>query len=343
MAVDVKEFIEKISMKELDEDLSQIKDVIEVLSEEKVLSTSDMTIVRQIGKDGSVVTTADKYGNFASTYTANYEDRTYLKDQYTFPEFDGINITIPLTRLHLFGLTRNMLKDGATITNKQLMGIGEKLMPEIKKLIRKMRQKRRDQVRELLSNLQAPTQDSQKPLGLAPVSTARTTAWAYTNQLALDLTVDNFKTAVDIFAGSQKTVNNEEYMISNPIMLMHASSYTKAEEIMLPNLSVNVLNRTPGDSILPERLNIKATGVYGDTANPNDWILLGENHKIYRLAFVTPVSERTDGTFVVVEWIPASGNADQTGKKNSGLSITLYDKSIMVCDSALDIVKSVAP
>jgi len=345
MAVDVKQQLELIAMQELVEGVSGIRDIVDVLSEEKIVSTQKLTVNRFTDKDGNVVTTADKYGAMASTYIANYEDRTYVKDEYRFPQSDGIAFVIPRDALQLFNISKEMVNgSGTKVANNVMMSIGNALAPELRKLISDMKDARRAQVRYLLSTLDAPTLDWQKPLGLNPVDEAsnRTTGqWAYDNKLDAALTVAEFKLAVNILQGKQKNVRNSDYMTSKPVMLLHNSDFSLAESIMLPNLSVNTLHRTAGDSILPERLSVKACDVYNGSDNTDNWILLGMNHKIYRMAFVTPLGEATNGLSVDVEWIPAT--LANVGKKEAGLRITLYDRSIMVCDSAIDIVKAVVP
>ncbi len=54
---------------------------------------------------------------------------------------------------------------------------------------------------------------------------------------------------------------------------------------------------------------------------------------------VDPNNTAGNGLSVSVEWI-ARTEANKT-KKENGLRITVYDRSLMVCDSAIDIVKSV--
>ena len=342
MTVDVKQTLEKIMMNELVEGVSPITDVIDYLSEKKIVSTSKRTITRWTDKDANVLTNADKYGEMALAHSANYEDRTFIKDEYPIPTSDGISFVIPRDALDLFGITPEHVTSGKQISAPQMEAVGTAFLPEIVKLVRKVKKVRRAQVRELLSELQAPTKASQKPLGLAPVALAgaRTGGqWGYTNKLAVALDKASYSTAVNILASAQKNIYDEEYMISKPLMLLHASDFSKAEEIMLPHLAINILQRTHGDSILPETLNMKMSGTYGDTGNSADWILLGENHEIYRMAVVSPLNQKTNGLSVSIEWIPMT-EANKANKQ-AGLRLTVYDRSFMVVDSALDIVKSV--
>jgi hypothetical protein len=336
MAITVKQFIEGIFLEEIKIALSQVQDPIDFLNSKVVYSDTE-TIVRKTAVDVSTIARVDQYGDVVGTaHKASYVDRTYPSDTYTIPFSNIIQFSIPFDRLYEFGLTKEMLSQNEdSLSATSLAKFSEKAREEFSKLIRKILRNRKTEMITALKELEAGTHDARKPLGceIVDVVATRGTYWPYTNQLSTVLTEDSYKIAVDMFASSQKTVDGESYGISRPVILLHASSYTLAESIHLPDISVNELQRTAGGSIEMKAGSVKSVGVYGDSDNQDDWICLGADHQIYRKAMRDPFNGETNG--IVARFYVSEDNGE--------VVFEVRDRSVVVIDSPIDILKSVAP
>jgi len=327
----VRQFLQGIVQQEMESQFSDITDVIDYLSEANTVETRDLTIHRTSGSDAGAVARVSATGVGTGT-DSNFSARSYLEDNYTLLTHKEVSLTIPFDDLGKYGLTKEILQSDKKMTEAEAAKIlSPQLYAEIVKLANKMNQFRRDEVKALLANLGATAPNYQKPFGLSMVDTAasRTTAWAFTNKLTALLTTSTYDDAVDILAGDQKNVLNQDYKVSAPMILLHSSSYSLANTIHMPDLTVNVNNRNSGDGI---DTIVKAVGVYGDTANPTDWIVLGKNHTIHRVTY----DLMNDGTFtngiaVSYDWDTATNS----------LKLVFMDRSQMVVDSPQDIVKSI--
>jgi len=334
MAV-VKEILEGLATKQIITGLKEGKnDVIDLLSEGNVSYTNSETHFEFIGKDGNILSTVDDYGNVAgNVHDANLVDRNYTTHEWTFPNEKKISITIPHQKLSAYGIDSSALFN-AVASKEDIMRLKtatQGISNEIDLLLEKIVTKRRNDVIELLANLQAPTHEWQKPLGLNPVDDAvnRPNSWNYTNKLSASLTRDEFKKAINILASFQKTETNTFYGVSAPKMLLHAVDYSLAEEIFAPSMSINANERRPGGTLGNERY----ASVYQDTAHPNDWIVLGYNHKIRRVAFRTIGGKEVDMGIKVEVY----------RNQNGSITLTAYERSIMYVGAPTDIIKSVAP
>ena len=322
----IKQFLQGIVLKEVQNEFSDLTDVIDVLSEGNSEMTQELTSHPFAGIDAGVVTTADVDGT-ATAGNSTFANRTYLETSFDVNRHKEVSLTIALDNLISFGISKDVFNSERKLSIAECESfLSPKLMSEISKLATKIKQKRRAEVVALLTNLgTASATASEKPLGLASVDTAisRTTAWAYTNKLTAVLSSSTLDHAVDIMAGNQKTVLNDVYGVSAPMMLIHASSYSLASTIFTPDITVNVNNRNSSDGI---DVVMKAVGVYGDTANSDDWVLLGKNHTIHRLLVDLGMGSEIMVTF---NW----------DAKNN-LKMSVLDRSQMVIDSCIDIVKS---
>jgi len=333
VTLSVKQLLEGVMLQQYSLFLAEIQDLIEVLSEQKIVTTLERTVVRKIGLDDNEMTQKDQYGDYDAAGSANYVDRTYLKDTYDMPEPYTIDFIIPKSRWVNFGITEAMLQlDNSILTESQILAFTDGIKEEFGKLIRKGKQFRNNQVRFLLTNLETSALAWQTPYGFAPVDIAanRTTAFSYTNEFSAALTTAQYKLAVNLFASDQKDGYNNPSPISTPLMLLHASNFSLAEEIHLPAQSVNTLYRTAGDTLLEQTQNVKSVGVYGDTVSTADWVLLGKNHQIYRKTMVDAFGRPTNGVSFGIKITD-----------NGSLKIWMDDESIMVCDSPEDILKAV--
>jgi len=312
------------------------KDIIDKLSEDNIIYTDKESHFQGVGKDGNVLSTVDDYGDVAgNVQDSNLIDRTYTTHEWTFPNEREISITIPHQKLSAYGFDAGTLFNAVASNEdyKQVVqGINPKLKAEYDRLLEKVRTARRNDVIELLSNLQAPLHDWQKPLGLNPVDDAvnRPNNWNYTNLMSsANLDANEFSLAVNILASRQKTITNTFFGVSTAQMLLHADNFTLAESIFAPSIAVDANQRRAGATLG----DAKYASVYQDPAHPNDWIVLGYFHKIKRLAFRTiGGKEVTNGIKVEIY-------------RNANGSITLkaYERSIIICPEPTDIVKSVAP
>jgi len=336
----VRELMEGILLQDVNEGLSTFVDPIDILSESNVILTDTRDILRKRDIDANAVTAVDKYGDStgaAGVDTANDQDQTFASDQYTIGFSQIIKFEVPRDQFYRYGINEAMLNmDGEALDDDTFVNIINGLSTKIHSLTMKMNKHRKDQVRTLLANLgTAGASASQKPFGFLPVDVAgsRLTAWNYTNKLSAALDASEYDAAVDILAGYQKNAYNIEYGQSRPIILLHSSKFSLASKIHLPNISVNILNRNSGDAVAvapSEVTGTKAVGVYNDTAHVNDWILLGANHKIYRRA-MAQVNDLNNNGLTARIYV----------KENGTMVFELRNESEMVCDSAIDIIKSI--
>jgi len=335
MATTVKEVLEGVLLQDVSNELSDVQDAIDFLSESKIKLMPQRDTIRKIGIDGNVVTAVDKYGDLvAATADANYQDRTYLKDTYSMIEPTKITYTIPRQDLDLYGITPAILSAPAnSVSESQIASMSAAIKAEWDELNKgKMRTYRRKQLRDALIALGRTGQTNPcLPLGLKIVDTAgsRTTAWTFTNKGTAALTTTVYKEVVNLFVAGQYNANNREYGISSPLWLLHAADFSLAESIHLPNDSVETQKRTPGGSYVP--ISAKSVSVYGDGTNTDDFIVLGKNHQIYRIARKDAGTASSNGLSARMYFIESNG----------ALRIELYNHSEIVIDSPIDIFKAV--
>jgi len=333
MATTVAELVKGIFLQDLDTGIKGMSDVIDYLSENNIQTTDNTTIKRNVDHDTNAFHLVDKYGDTtasSSANTSNLADRSYYEDTYDMAYSQQIQFVIPKDMLYRYtGVPAETLKAvGNTVSATTLDSIVEGLRPEFNKLVEKAKQKRRDEVTALLKGLGAGATASVLPLGeeAVDISSGRPNFFTYTNKLSAALDASEWKKCVNIFASNQKDVRNHDFKTSKPIILLHASDFSLAESIVLPNLSVNTNNRTAGNSLG----QIQAIGVYGDSSHSDDYVALGENHTIHRVAFVSAGNQLTNGL-----------DFRLYAKENGSLVIEVWDRSEMVVDSPIDIVKSI--
>lgn len=340
MALTVKDFILGVLEKKYQAEFSNIVDPIEMLSEGRIeyIPTKNTKVLRTIKERPGTGAVVDKYNKVSGdTNISNFRDYTYTGDDYEFPLPYDEGFQISNFDLSAFGLDADMLlqpknlidgaiKDGTI----DIEGVTQMLYEYMVDYIDAIKERRKQQVRDLCINLgtvSAPA--SQKAFGLNMVDTAasRTTRWSATNKGDAALDETEYDIAVDFLAGGQKNILNQDYGQSAPMLLLHASSYTKAQKIMLPGESVDANRLAPGKTIDPTLKQM--VGVYNDPTNRNDWILFGKNHQVYRLAKPSPSNQLTGGLYIYIDI--------------SGGNITFHvcDNSIMVCDSPIDIYKAI--
>lgn len=339
MAMTSKEMIEGVALTKINVGLISDKpDAIELLSESKQFETTLETHKRIYSKDGNVVSTVNSDGTVTNdTDLAKLQDRTYAIESWEFPPEERIRVSIPHEKLYQYGINNANLNkqiltkaDGTEVT-----GVIAGLQPEFQKLLRKIKTYRRNQVKHLLNTLQAPTLDWQKTMGgyaIVDVSANRPDFFNYTNKLSVSaISTDAFDEALDILAGSQKNIDNDDFQMGSFIAGLHATRYSLIEKQVNPSGSVNINDRSMADAL---NGGSKYVGVYNDTDNPADWIILGYGHTIRRLNFggIGVVN----GIKVEIHEVGSGGTQEENAY---GVELVAFVRSIMVVDSPNGIVK----
>jgi len=341
MAMTAKEIIEGVFTVEIQEGMvSANPDAVTLLSEGKQFVTTVETHKRILGLDGNVLSTVAADGTVTSDADlAKLQDRTYTIESWDFPREERIRVSIPHEKLYQYGINNSTL--GASISTEVDMAAVNNVIngldAEKKKLLRKVKSSRRAQVVHLLSTLEAPTLAWQKTIdGKACVATAaaRPDFYTYTNSLALT-TLDRagFNEALDILASSQKNIENDDFERGDFVAGLHATRLSLMMDQVNPSGSVDVNSRSMADAM---NGGSKYVGVYLDTDNAADWILLGFDHSIRRLNFGGPGV--MDGIKVELHIVGSGGEQEENAY---GVEIVAFHRSIMVVDSPIGIVKNV--
>ena len=345
MSATVKELIEGIVLQTLSNEISKVEDCIDILSEGRLVEMKDRQVTRNIGIDGNVVTSLDKYGDLPTTNSAlkNYQDRSYISDTYVLKEPSKIGFVIPRQDLDLYGISKAILNAPSESLSKQdIAKLSAKIIEEWGTLrTLKMRNYRRGQLRDVLCGLGRTALDNTTtsatynapwfPLALKVIDTSalRTTAFAFTNKATAVLNTTTYKEVVNLFYSGQKNAFNTEYQLSQPLWLLHASDLVLAESIHMPNMVNETQMRTAGGTFVP--VSAKSCGVYGDSTNTDDWIMLGSNHQIKRIYRNDAGSTANNGLSFRMYF----------QEDNGALVIELYNHSEIAIDSCLDIYKAV--
>lgn len=326
----MKQILQGIQTDDVENAFSNIENAIDMLSEGNTELTQDLTFQPYLGTDAAAVANVNNIGVGTGT-GSNLADRTYINTTFTLNTSKEVFLEIPFDDLGKYGLTSEMLNSEKKYTVEEADRlISPQLRKEIKGLADKIKQKRRDEVKLLLKNLgTVSAQACEKPLGLNAVDTAlsRTTAWTFDNKMAVALTTDTYDDAINLLT-DQKTALNQDYGDSAPAILIHAKDYALANTIHKPEISVNVNNRNAGEGI---DLSIKKTiGTYGDSVNASDWVLLGINHGIKRIAYdLMGDGTYSNGIIVIYKWT-----------SDDSLKITIKDRSQMIITTCNDLIKS---
>lgn len=332
--VTIKQLIENIAVEEVMIEQSKILDVVDVLNNKISYSESEH-VDRLIDIDDNEVSRVDSYGDVSGGgQDANYADRTWLDDSYKIPQSNIVSFTIPYDDLQKFGVTAEILnRSEDEIEASSLTAFSEKINKEVAKLVRKIMVNRRTEMETALAQLGTVSATSFcKPLGLPVVADAsdRADHWNYDNLLGVALDEDSYKLGVNLFASNQKNVYNEKFGASRPVIVLHSSDYSLAESLHLPQVSVNQYFRNAGGSLESQIVGTNAVGVYSDTAHPNDWIMLGLNNQIKRKAMKSPFGKETMGITARIYFLD-----------NGSLRLEIRDRSVVVIDSPIDVLKSI--
>ena len=343
MAMTSKEIIEGTFTTEIGNELTNGNpDAVTLLSEGKQFETTIETHKRIIGKDGNVVSTVDADGLVTNdTDLAKLQDRDYTTESWEFPGEERIRVSIPHVKLYQYGINNASL-NAVVSTDVDLMSTNNTmtgLEAEKRRLLKKIKKFRRDQVKHLLSTLEAPTLPYQKTMGgYACVATAAARPLFYNYKNALAITTfdtDAFNEALDILASSQKDVDNDDFERGDFVAGLHATRLSLMNAQVNPQGVINVNNRSMADAMDG---GSKYTGVYLDYANATDWILLGFDHSIRRLNFGGP--GMINGIKVEIHQI--GGGQEGEAKENAyGVELVAFVRSIMMVDSPIGIVKNV--
>lgn len=341
-SITIQQYVEGVVSDEIVAGISMIEDPIDMLNTQNIKHVDSETVNRWMYSDANVVSQSDNKGDVSgNTHLANLRDRTYNNDTFTFPASKKIAYEIPSSMCNKFGVTAQTLGNSADFFEKDIARTNDfaAMLQEmvINPGMQKMKIESRKEVTDLFKNagtVSAP--NYQKPLGLPMVGTTsdRASYWTYDNKLTSVLSDSSMRSIVNLFANGQKNVLNQEFGMSAPMMILHSTDIALAGEVFLPETVVNANYRNSAGYIQElAQITKKLLGVYGDTDHADDFVVLGKNHKIYRLAFVSPTGKQTNGYWARVYPNLARGS----------LIVEIEKRSIMVIDGPEDFVKSIVP
>lgn len=334
MAISILNVIEGMFIDSYKVKASMIEDPLDILAR-NIRYQTQSTILKSYRVDSWSKRRLDKYGDpVGGTHITKDADRVYTGESVDMPYSEALGFEIASDELHNWGITKEMLSMSDEVKADDINKFAPKIVEKFVAMIREFKMGRREQIRTALKELSTSTSKARLALGTIPIvgeAADRPTYWTYTNELSTALDEDSYRTCVDMFQ-TQKTIDNYDYGTSRPVMLLHSSSYSLAESIHLPDLSVNQYFRTAGGSLEQKVVAVKAVGIYGDTDHPDDWIALGPDHDISIVAMVDPFNGETEGIF-----------ARAYVKDNGNLVFEVRERIEVVINSPIDIVKSVVP
>lgn len=335
----IKELIEGTTLQEILVAQSDVQDPLDAINL-MVEYVDTRHIIREIDVDTNVISTVDNYGNVVDdAQDQNIVDRTYTGDKYDIPNSKILSFTVPYDQLQEWEITPDVLNSMADqievegSAGDNFRKFSAKINTEVAKMVRRLMVNRRTELETVMAQIGTVGATNYcKPLGLPIAADAadRPNNWNYDNLLGVALDEDSYKLGVNLFATGQKNVYNEKYGNSRPLIVLHASDFTLAESVHLPDLSVNAFFRTPGGSLEQKIIGVKAVGTYGDTAHPNDWIMLGKKHQVKRKAMRSVGGKETLGFSVRAIFLD-----------NGSFRVEVRDRSVVVIDQPIDILKSI--
>ena len=328
----ITELLNGLALKTIMEETSGFRDAIDELSSNTMrLEDYHLQLAREIRGNDWAVFAND--GTLPPTAKQQLGTQTITEHLISIGNSIGIQDFIARDQFYKYGITSDMLSsidNLDSLSMEQAEALFIRISPFMQSLGKNVRSKLRQQVKDLLANAGYIAPAHQMPLGLDLVSDAagRVAHWNYSNKLASPADAVLYDEMVDVLGGLQKDVDNDENVEqSDPYIFLHSKKISIAGKLHAPNQTMDVDLRNAGDMVEGRMRAVKKIAVFGDSVHPQDSIMLGENHMIRR---------------VYLESDPIGSDLFEViiGMDLTGIRVTVRLRSIMVCQSPLDFVKS---
>lgn len=282
MAITIKEILVGLITQDATAYVNKIEDAIDGLSNLNVKTVDAKTIVEYIDIDGNSITSLGANGVVAGGSIADASDRVFKTVEITMPEPQVLTLKIGRQLFKKFGITPADLDAPAKrfgLANINSMVKSGALADELKKMYNDFYQNRRNQVHNFLATLATATATHNLTAdGDKLVADNRTgNLYDFDNKGTSALSESEFKVALNAMAKQTDARGNEVGAVA-PAFLFHTSNLTLANEILKPNEVVNAQYKSAGDF----KQGVKMAGVYNNSTDSNDWVVLGSNAKVER-------------------------------------------------------------
>lgn len=322
MTITLVKLLEGLIVKDASSELKQINDGIDALSNENVLVSAEDHIVEYVDTDANSITILNSDGTVASGSKANVASRTFKTVEIDMPLPYIKSLYIGRDKYEMFGINPSMLDMNAQrfgiMAANSLVSNGP-LAVELKKLYNDFYQFRRNQVHSLLAGLATSTTVYQNTGDADKLVADNRTGHLYDfdNKGTAALSEAEFKVGLNAVA-KQIDERGNEFGFHGAKYLFHTSDAVLAQNLINPSGTVNVQYRTVSD-LIP---GMKFGGVYNNSTDANDWVLITEGHKIQRIikaGYETPQVRIVHDT------------------ENDRIIIEVSDRTIMKCTCPLGI------
>jgi len=271
--------------------VSEYRDLIDVFTWGNVKSHKHRDFTDSLITFANEVTERDDKGAYqGGNHNANILDGSATAGKYKLPNSPGIDFTIPVDKCSDFGINGDMMTRRLASANVVGLMSNEKIKPVITDFIDKLRNHARQQTIDFFINIgTASAKTYQKAFGILPLvgdASDRPDNFNYGNKgiTALSTTDKNpYKAMVNTFEAFQVNVNNYTFGVDKVIFLLHASDPQLAADVFTGEKVRNIQERQYGDNVIPGKNGMKATGSYYDSANPDNFIGVGDTADIARV------------------------------------------------------------
>ncbi len=309
MAITVAKLLKGLITEDATAYINKIDDAIDGLSNINVKVVDVENIVEYIDADANTITVLNADGTVASASVANSSDKTYKTVEFTIPAPYVKQLKIGRTEFKKFGIKPEDLDVNAKrfgISQLNSMVTSGPLAEELQKMYDDFYQFRRNQVHSFLAGLSNSSLAYQKTAdGDYLVANSRTGHLNdFDNLGTAALSDTEFKIGLNAVA-KQVNARGNEIGAKAPQFLFHTSNLTLANEILKPNEVVNANYRSAGDFKMGS--GVKMAGVYNNSTDSNDWILICEGHKIQRYVmkgYETPqirIAHDVENDIIIIE------------------------------------------
>lgn len=282
MAITLLKILEGLVTVDAGSALNTVADGIDALSNEVVIVSDKDHIVEYIDTDANAITILNADGTVASGSIANASSRTFKTVEIDIPLPYVKTLYIGRDKYEMFGVNPSMLNimgSGAIQLANQLTQAGP-LAVELKKLYNAFYQWRRNQVHSFLAGLATSTTVYQNtPDADKLVADSRTgNLYDFDNKATAALSEAEVKIGLNAIA-KQVLCNGNEFGFHTPKYLFSTSDAVLAQNLINPSGTVNANYRTVAD-LTP---SMKFGGVYNNSTDANDWVMITEGHSIQRI------------------------------------------------------------
>lgn len=267
--------------------INQIKDGIDALSNQNVIISDVENIVEYIDADANVITILGANGVVPAGAIADSSDKTYKTVEIAIPSAYVKQLKIGRQQFTKFGISPSDLdvsakRFGFSALNS-LVQSGA-LASELNKMYNDFYQWRRNQVHTFLAGLSNSSLVYQKTAdGDYLVADSRTgNLYDFDNKGTASLSESEFKVGLNAIA-KQIDARGNEIGVRDAQYLFSTSGVTLPFEILKPSEVVNSAYRSSGDMTGSLPSGVKFAGVYKNSSDVNDWVLICEGHKIERI------------------------------------------------------------